>query len=84
MAKAFDAVHWMRKRRAEIDEEDRGLTWAEKRHKTHEIVMSDPLLALLCNRIMAPEQVGLMMVKESPSAYGTAKVDDANAEKGPG
>ncbi|MCL6548811.1 MAG: hypothetical protein K6T30_07860 [Alicyclobacillus sp.] len=84
MEKAFDAVQWMRKRRAEIDEEDRGLTWSEKRQKTHEIVMRDPLLALLCKRIMTPEQVDLMMAKESPSAYGAVKVDDSNEEKGSG
>jgi len=30
----FDAVAWMRARRAEIDEEDRSLSWEEKREKT--------------------------------------------------
>jgi len=28
--KSFDAVAWMRQRRAEIDREDQGLTWEEK------------------------------------------------------
>ncbi|MCL6613624.1 MAG: hypothetical protein K6U03_03210 [Firmicutes bacterium] len=84
MEKAFDAVQWMRKPRAEIEEEDQGLTWSEKRRKTHGIVMGDPLLAALYTRIVTPEQVGLMLVKESPSTYGTSKVDDANAKKGPG
>lgn len=76
MEKAFDAVQWMRKRRIEIDEEDRDLTWSEKRRKTHEIVMGDPLLALLCRRIMLPEQMGPMMVKESSQAYGVGNTKD--------
>ena len=31
MKKEFDAVAWMRIRRAKIDEEDHGLSWEEKR-----------------------------------------------------
>jgi len=34
MKTSFDAVAWMRARRATIDEEDRGLSWAEKPEKT--------------------------------------------------
>ena len=48
MKKTFDAVEWMRRRRTEIDLEDYGLSWEDKRRKTHEIVMRDPLLAPLC------------------------------------
>ena len=33
MKKSFDAVAWMRKRREEIDREDAGLSWKEKREK---------------------------------------------------
>jgi hypothetical protein len=47
MKKTFDAVEWMRRRRTEIDAEDRGLSWEDKRRKTHDIVMRDPLLAPL-------------------------------------
>lgn len=43
MTKDFDAVAWMRKRRSEIDEEDRGLTWEEKARKTEELLRDDPL-----------------------------------------
>ena len=84
MEKAFDAVQWMRKRRIEIDEEDRDLTWSEKRRKTHEIVMGEPLLALLCGRITPPEQVDPMMVRESSPAYGAGKVGNSDEEKGSG
>ncbi|HPO16621.1 MAG TPA: hypothetical protein PLI09_24505 [Candidatus Hydrogenedentes bacterium] len=45
MKKTFDAVAWMRRRREEIDLEDQGLTWEDKRQKTHNIVLRDPLLA---------------------------------------
>jgi hypothetical protein len=41
--KTFDAVGFMRKRREEIDREDAGLSWAEKREKTRRIVAEDPL-----------------------------------------
>ena len=57
MKKTFDAVQYMRDRRRQIDEEDKGLTWEEKRHKTHEIVMCDPLLSALCAHALSPEQL---------------------------
>lgn len=40
--KTFDAVAWMRKRRAEIDLEDSGLTWEEKRRKTRDEIEAEP------------------------------------------
>ena len=51
MKKTFDAVEWMRRRRTEIDAEDRGLSWEDKRRKTHDVVMQDPLLAPLCVQV---------------------------------
>ena len=42
MKKTFDAVAFMRKRREEIDREDAGLSWKEKREKTHRIVDGNP------------------------------------------
>ncbi len=54
MKKAFDAVSWMRQRRAQIDEEDATLTWAQKRERTHEQVRQDPILAQLSEEIVAP------------------------------
>lgn len=48
MEKSFDAVEWMRKRREEIDAEDEGLTWAERREKTRAVVETDPLFKRFC------------------------------------
>jgi hypothetical protein len=48
MKKAFDAVAWMRRRRVQIDEEDMGLTWTQKRQKTREQILQDPVLGQLC------------------------------------
>lgn len=50
----FDAVAWMRRRRAEIDEEDEGLTWQGKRRKPHEILLRDPILAAMCSQRKYP------------------------------
>jgi hypothetical protein len=49
MKKTFDAVAWMRQRRSQIDEEDRSLTWAQKRQRTREQILQDPILACLCD-----------------------------------
>ena len=48
--KSFDAVAFMRKRREEIDREDAGLSWAEKREKTRRAIENDPLW----HRLKAP------------------------------
>ena len=45
MPKDFDAVAWMRKRRAEIDEEDRGLSWEEKARKTRRLLRRSTVCA---------------------------------------
>jgi hypothetical protein len=58
MKKTFDAVAWMRQRRAEIDEEDASLTWTEKREKTRKQVLQDPILARLSEEAVAPDKVG--------------------------
>ena len=52
MTKDFDAVAWMRKRRAEIDEEDRGLSWEEKARKTRHLLRNDPLWKRLKSRVV--------------------------------
>jgi hypothetical protein len=54
MKKTFDAVSWMRQRRAMIDEENATLTWAQKREKTHEQVRQDPILARLSEETVVP------------------------------
>jgi hypothetical protein len=51
---SFDAVTWMRRRRAEIDEEDRGLSWEEKRQKTRNLLENDPLCLKLKKRLTEP------------------------------
>jgi hypothetical protein len=42
MKKTFDAVEWMRRRRAEIDKEDEGLTWEERSRKTIALLEGNP------------------------------------------
>jgi len=70
MNKTFDCVAWMRKRRAQIDEEDQGLTWEEKRKKTHEVVSSDPILGPLCRRVHTPDDLRHASVRETTADYG--------------
>lgn len=68
--KAFDAVAWMRKRRAEIDEEDQGLSWEGKHSKTRRLLEKDPLWLRLKDRVVEPSEslsIGLM---ESRVKYG--------------
>jgi hypothetical protein len=57
--KTFDAVDWMRKRRTEIDEEDQGLCWEEKRKKTQRILEGDPLWLKLKNRLVEPTAISV-------------------------
>jgi len=54
MKKTFDAVAWMRKRRIEIDEEDKELSWDEKREKTRRLIEQDPLWLRLKDRLIEP------------------------------
>lgn len=68
MKKTFDAVAWMRQRRTQIDEEDAGLTWAQKRQRTREAVLRDPLLAPLCAETAGPEKAGPRMRKKLSSS----------------
>lgn len=51
MAKEFDAVDWVRKRREEIDDEDRGLSWSEQSSKTLDLLRDDPLWRYLRSRV---------------------------------
>ena len=54
MKKTFDAVAWMRKRRIKIDQEDKGLSWEEKRGKTRRLLEKDPLWLRLKGRLIEP------------------------------
>lgn len=63
MKKTFDAVAWMRKRRTEIDEEDKGLSWEEKREKTRRLLEKDPLWLRLRGRLVEPTKFSLKSVE---------------------
>ncbi len=73
--KTFDAVRWMRQRREQIDEEDRGLTWEQKRRKTHEIISRDPLLREFRAEIRTPDQVPSTVMREPSPGYGEGEGD---------
>ncbi len=64
MNKTFDAVQWMRQRRAQIDDEDRDLSWDQKRLKTRQVIKQDPLLASLSGRVLSPGMLHPLAVKE--------------------
>jgi len=51
MTEEFKAVEWMRRVRAQIDAEDAGLDWSEKRRKTQEMLEKDPLWQRFKGRI---------------------------------
>lgn len=70
MKKTFDAVQWMRQRRAQIDEEDRGLSWDEKRQKTRECVLRDPILAEFCAQKSYSTERPVTMARQTPAPYG--------------
>jgi hypothetical protein len=61
--KTFDAVAWMRKRRIEIDEEDKGLSWEEKREKTRRLLEKDPLWLRLKGRLIEPAEFPVKSIR---------------------
>ncbi len=69
MKKDFDAVHWMRTRRASIDEEDQSLSWEEKREKTRRLLESDPLWQRLKSRAVEPAAMPPVALRESRVKY---------------
>ena len=75
MKTSFDAVAWMRERRAKIDEEDQGLSWAEKREKTCGLLEIDPLWLRLRTRAVEPSSAPRMVVREPGADYGTKASD---------
>ena len=75
MMTSFDAVAWMRARRAKIDEEDQGLSWAEKREKTRNLLETDPLWFRLRKRAVEPYSAPCMVVREPGADYGTKAPD---------
>lgn len=75
MKKDFDAVGWMRARRAKIDEEDQGLSWEEKRQKTRQLLEADPLWLRLKNRIVEPAGTPPTVVREPRAEYRPRQPD---------
>ena len=69
MKKVFDAVDWMRTRRAAIDKEDQGLSWEEKREKTHRLLETDPLWRRLKSRAIEPAATPPTAVREPRGRY---------------
>jgi len=75
MKKSFDAVAWMRRRRMEIDQEDQGLSWVERRKKTRKLVEQDPLWDRLKGRLVEPTSVFVGAVHENQEEYGQKKTE---------
>lgn len=69
MKKTFDAVAWMRKRRAEIDKEDEGLSWKEKEEKTRRLLKADPLWIRLKGRVVESADDSSVVAMESHETY---------------
>jgi len=68
MKKGFDAVAWMRQRRAEIDREDEGLSWQERREKTRRLLAHDPLWLRLKRRVVGSASASLPDVQQGQGA----------------
>jgi hypothetical protein len=73
MDKPFDAVQWMRTRRAQIDEEDGGLSWAERSRKTAELVRRDPLWRRIMSGVGLTAEPSRMLVHEDADRYDANK-----------
>jgi len=66
MSKGFDAVAFMRRRREEIDREDKGLSWEERARKTRELLREDPLWLYLKDRVAEPVTLEPTVVSDKP------------------
>ena len=77
MKKKFDSVGFMRERRAGIEREDKGLTWAEKSAKTMKMIKRDPLAEKFCRASGAfpslDEVQGSLRVAEPAREYRVKK-----------
>jgi hypothetical protein len=77
-----DAVAWMRERRAKIDEEDRGFSWAEKREKTRALLETYPLWLRLRKRAVVPSSSPRLVVREPGAGYETTVPDGSERNSG--
>lgn len=75
MRKTFDSVAWMRRRRTQIDEEDRGLSWKEKHRKTRKAIENDPLWQRLKARLIEPTSISEGAIGEHAGEYNKIKPD---------
>jgi hypothetical protein len=82
MKTPFDAAAWMRARRAKIDEEDQGLSWAEKHEKTRRLLETDPLWLRLRKRAVEPSSAPRMVVREPGADHGTKAPDWSERNSG--
>ena len=69
MPNEFKAVDWMRRRREEIDHEDSGLSWEEKRSKTRRMVENDALWKGLLGQLYGSAQTPESVIKEEKKPY---------------
>ena len=69
MKKTFNAVAWMRKRRAEIDREDAGLSWKENNEKTRRLLKADPLWIRLKTRVVESADDSSVVAMEPRETY---------------
>ena len=76
MNKPFDAVQWMRSRRAQIDKEDEGLSWAEMSRKTVQLVRKDPLWLRIKSRVRSHAGASHLLVREDAEEYGANETSE--------
>jgi len=76
MKKTFDAVEWMRRRRAEIDREDEGLTWEERSRKTVALLEGNPRWERLKKRAKPTNTPGDVARVAGPIALQPTVVSD--------
>ena len=69
MNKKINSAEWMREQRIRIDEEDKGLSWKEKREKTRKLLEKDPYFSKLVKKIQSPEDLKADIVGESRAEY---------------
>jgi hypothetical protein len=76
MKKTFDAVEWMRRRRAEIDREDEGLTWEERSRKTVALLKGNPRWERLKRRAKPANTPGDVACSAEPPTLEPTVVSD--------
>jgi hypothetical protein len=65
----------MRKGRADIDKEDRNLSWEEKREKTRKLLEGDPLWLRLKNRFVEATEFPRRNIRTNRAGYPEKHTD---------